>query len=49
MLPAANEPYEMDTDAFAFAIGVVLHQKSAKTGRLRPIAFESHKLTTAET
>jgi hypothetical protein len=32
MLPAANEPYETQTDASDFAIGAVLYQNLAATG-----------------
>jgi hypothetical protein len=49
MLSAANEPYEMHPDASGFAIGAVLYKNPAETGQSRPIAFESHKLTPAET
>lgn len=45
MLPRANEPREMHTDASDFAIGAVLYQKDAERSNLRPIAYESHKLT----
>ena len=45
MLPRPNAPYEMHTDASDFAIGAVLYQKDATSGELRPIAYESHKLS----
>ncbi len=45
MLPRPDEPYEMHTDASDFAIGAVLYQKDAASGELRPIAYESHKLS----
>lgn len=45
MLPRADEPYEMHTDASDFAIGNVLYQEDAVSGDLRPIAYESHKLS----
>ena len=48
MLPRSDKPYEMHTDASDFAIGAVLHQKDAVNGELRPIAYESHKLSEAQ-
>ncbi len=45
MLPRPNEPYEMHTDASDFAIGAVLYQKDAASDELRPVAYESHKLS----
>ena len=45
MLPRPDEPYEMHTDASDFAIGAVLYQEDAVSGELRPIAYESHKLS----
>jgi hypothetical protein len=48
MLPDRTAPYEMHTDASDFAIGAVLYQKCPMDGTLRPIAFESHKLTPAQ-
>ena len=45
MLPRPDEPYEMHTDASDFAIGAVLYQEDAVSGDLRPIAYESHKLS----
>ncbi len=44
MLPWPNEPYEMHTDASDFA-GIRLHQNDVTHGDLRPIAYESHKLS----
>ena len=45
MLPRPDKPYEMHTDASDFAIGAVLYQEDAVSGELRPIAYESHKLS----
>ena len=45
MLPKVHELYEMHTDASTVAIGAVLYREEAGSGDLRPVAYESHKLS----
>ncbi|TPX47565.1 hypothetical protein SeLEV6574_g02595, partial [Synchytrium endobioticum] len=47
-IPDSSQPFIIDTDASDFALGAVLSQKDDETGKLRPCAFRSEKLSGSE-
>ncbi|TPX38827.1 hypothetical protein SeLEV6574_g07598 [Synchytrium endobioticum] len=44
-IPDPNQPFVIDTDASDFALGAVLYQRDTATGKLRPCAYRSEKLS----
>ena len=46
--PDTTRPFIIETDASEWAIGAVLLQQDAETGKLHPVAFDGRKLSPAE-
>ena len=48
MQPDQEQPFTLEVDASAFAMGAILYQKDKQTGKLRPVGYHSQTFNPAE-